>query len=196
MAEPNLNAIVDTTSAGYATVPSEAAYQQIQPENQFEDVLATTAGTTSALAELGSEPGAFMASQFPSFGGTVVSTGVSSLGSGGALGGSSFGGYGVGSYASGGSVGGSSFGGGSSNVPVFGNNVGGTSNFSSPGNLAVGPNGEVDPNGLQQTITDEGMRQVMVMLAVQRATRVIQLISNVITESHRANLNNVRNIRS
>ena len=191
MAETSLSPIIDPNSAGYSTIPSQVAHDYVQPETQFEDVLATTVGTASSFASLGSEPMAYLGSQVPGFGSTVVSTAINNFGSGGIGGG--LGGYGGSLSGFNGGLGGGVTG---STLPIFANGPGGSSLNGGSGfsNVAVGADGSVNPDGLQRQIQDEGMNQIWAMLAVQRATRFLQFLSNVIKSEHDAKLASIRNI--
>lgn len=170
------------------------AYQNIQPENSFEKTLTEVEGGVGTLGFLASDGVAFATNENPSFGGTVVSTAISNLGTGNPYAtGYGYGGaalpasYGTGFSGTGGGIGGTTIG---ASVP------GGVTGSGSFGTQTAGLNGATGGSDLQKSIMDQGVQQILLMVQVQQAVRTLDAWSNIEKAKHDSNMNTLRNIRS
>ena len=188
MSGTTIEPIIYPVATDNVTVQSLAtgAYQNIQPENSFEKALTEVEGGVGTLGFLASDGVAFAAGENPSFGGTVVSTAISNLGTGNP-------------YATGYGYGGAGYLGtpGSASGSVIGGAVpGGVQGTGGITTQPAGFNGTSANGGnLQQNIMDQGIQQILLMVQVQQAVRTLDAWSNIEKAKHDSNMNSIRNIR-
>lgn len=191
--EPTIN-VTSPESYNYESVPR--GLNQL-PENQFEAALNRSYGVGQALSFMASDGVAFANAENPSFGGTVVSTGISNM-AGTQFSGAGAGGFGAIGFGGGGSSLNTSIG---AQFNTSGQTLGNTSGFPGGGTSLVSNSGGTttdgfNPGGVKQGILDEGLQQILLMVEVQQASRTIDAMSNILKTKYDADMNTIRNIRS